>query len=233
MRPKGVMTAFALPRASDTNAALGEAQSLRDAAYETIKHKIITCTFQPGEYINEAAVSAQIGIGRTPVHQAIERLALEGMVEVMPRKGVIVKPLSLDQILQIVEVRALNESFCVRLAAERADQNEILQLQDILSRSAQWIDARNSEELMLLDREFHGVLARASKNAVLADCLAKLHDRSLRYWFVSLDKPGHHRNVQEQHEAILAAIKLRDPDAAEAAMRTHIEDFRNNLMRNI
>ena len=86
---------------------------------------------------------------------------------------------------------------------------------------------------MLLDREFHGVLARASKNAVLADCLAKLHDRSLRYWFVSLDKPGHHRNVQEQHEAILAAIKLRDPDAAEAAMRTHIEDFRNNLMRNI
>ena len=87
-----------------------EPLSLRDAAYEAIKHRIITCTYRPGEYINEANVSAMLGIGRTPVHQAIDRLMLEGMVDVMPRKGVIVKPVSLDEIMQIVEVRLLNET---------------------------------------------------------------------------------------------------------------------------
>jgi DNA-binding GntR family transcriptional regulator len=213
--------------------ALREPLSLRDAAYEAIKHRIITCTYRPGEYINEANVSAMLGIGRTPVHQAIDRLMLEGMVDVMPRKGVIVKPVSLDEIMQIVEVRLLNESYCVRLAAERADRDEASHLTDILARTAQWIEARNSEQLMLLDREFHGVLARASKNVVLADTLSKLHDRSLRFWFISLNRTGHNENVHAQHEAILAAIRDRDADGAEQAMRAHILDFRENLMRSL
>lgn len=213
--------------------AVREPLSLRDAAYEAIKHRIITCTYRPGEYINEANVSAMLGIGRTPVHQAIDRLMLEGMVDVMPRKGVIVKPVSLDEIMQIVEVRLLNESYCVRLAAERADRDETSHLTDILARTAQWMEARNSEQLMLLDREFHGVLARASKNVVLADTLSKLHDRSLRFWFISLNRAGHNENVHAQHEAILAAIRDRDAEAAERAMRAHILDFRENLMRSI
>lgn len=213
--------------------AMPEPQSLRDAAYEAIKHRIITCTFKPGEYLNEAFVSAMLGIGRTPVHQAIDRLMLEGMLDVIPRKGVIVKPVSLDEVMQIIEVRMINEVYCVRLAADRADSDEIVHLNDILARAAQWIEARNSEHLMRLDREFHWVLARASKNAVLGDCLAKLHDRSLRFWFISLNKPGHHESVQAQHEAIMASIRDRDPDGAEQAMRAHIEAFRANLKRNI
>ena len=210
-----------------------EPLSLRDAAYEAIKHRIITCAFRPGEYINEANVSAMLGIGRTPVHQAIDRLMLEGMVDVMPRKGVIVKPVSLDEIMQIVEVRMLNECYGVRLAAERAEQDEIRHLTDILGRASQWIDARDSEQLMLLDREFHGVLARASKNVVLADALSKLHDRSLRFWFISLNRPGHNEIVQAQHASILEAIRDRDEAGAEQAMRAHITDFRENLMRSI
>jgi len=212
---------------------MNEPQSLRDAAYEAIKHRIITCAFRPGEYINEAYVSAVLGIGRTPVHQAIDRLMLEGMLDVIPRKGVIVKPVSLDEIMQIVEVRLLNEGYCMRLAADRADSDEISHLTDILARAQQWIDARNSEQLMLLDREFHGVLARAAKNAVLMDALAKLHDRSLRFWFISLNRPGHHESVQTQHEAILDSIARRDPNGAEQAMREHIEAFRENLTRSM
>lgn len=209
------------------------AQSLRDAAYEAIKHRIITCAFRPGEYLNEAFVSASLGIGRTPVHQAIDRLMLEGMVEVMPRKGVIVKPVSLDEIMQIVDVRLINEIHGIRLAAERAEQDEIKHLNDILARASQWIEARNSEQLMLLDREFHNVLALASKNHVLADTLSKLHDRSLRFWFMSLNRPGHHAHVHQQHEDILAAIRNHDANGAEQAMRSHIEEFRNNLTRSI
>jgi GntR family transcriptional regulator, rspAB operon transcriptional repressor len=210
-----------------------EPQSLREAAYEAIKHRIITCTFKPGEYLNEAYVSAVLGIGRTPVHQAIDRLMLEGLLEVIPRKGVIVKPVSLDEIMQIVEVRLLNESYCVGLAAERAEREDVAQLSDILARAQQWTEARNSEQLMLLDREFHSTLARASQNGVLRDTLLKLHDRSLRFWFLSLNRPGQHESVQRQHEAVLAAIRDRDPDGAQDAMRAHIEAFRKNLVESL
>src|SRR5215475_1462264 len=87
-------------------------QPLRDRAYEAIKHRIITCAFKPGEYINEAYVSSVLRLGRTPVHQAIDRLMLEGMVEVIPRKGVIVKPVILQDVMQMVDVRMINEAQC-------------------------------------------------------------------------------------------------------------------------
>jgi DNA-binding GntR family transcriptional regulator len=85
---------------------------------------------------------------------------------------------------------------------------------------------------MRLDRDFHGLIARASRNGVLADILSKLHDRSLRVWFVSLNSPGRNRLVHEEHVAICDAIARHDPDAAEAAMRSHIESFRNHLRQD-
>jgi DNA-binding GntR family transcriptional regulator len=85
--------------------------------------------------------------------------------------------------------------------------------------------------MMLLDREFHATIARACKNAVLGDLLGKLQDRSLRFWFLSLTAPGHHASVQEQHAAIVDAMRRRDAGGAEEAMRAHIEAFRRNVAR--
>ena len=201
-------------------------QSLRDLAYETIKHRIITCAFRPGECINEAQVSAVLGLGRTPVHQAIDRLMLDRMVEVIPRKGIIVKAVSLDEVLHIIEARMMIEPPAIRLATERADDNEIGALGVILSRAQQWSAVRNVEQMMLLDREFHLVLARATRNDVLADILHRLHERSLRFWFISLTDVGHHNDVQDEHGTIFRAVRGRNSDAAEAAMRHHIESFR-------
>src|SRR5712664_1283282 len=120
----------------DTQA--GAVASLRDAAYEAIKHRIITCAFRPGEYINELQLSALLKIGRTPVHQALDRLMIEGMVEVIPRKGVIVKPVSLNEVLQIIEVRLINEPFGARLAAEHANDGDLAALADVLKRAKSW-----------------------------------------------------------------------------------------------
>jgi DNA-binding GntR family transcriptional regulator len=208
-------------------------QSLRDLAYESIKHRIITCAFKPGEYINEAQVSAVLGLGRTPVHQAIDRLMLDGMVEVIPRKGVIVKPVSLDEVLQIIEARLIVEPQAIRLATERAEETEIAALGEILGRAQQWTAVRNVEQMMLLDREFHLVLARATRNDIFADILCRLHERSLRFWFISLTDVSHHGEVQDEHRAIMQAVQGRDADAAEAAMRRHIESFRANVARFI
>lgn len=216
------------------NAAAAEpSPSLRDAAYEAIKHRIITCVFKPGDYINEAYVSGTIGIGRTPVHQAIDRLMQDGLLEVIPRKGIIVKPISLDEVVQITEVRRINEPHGARLASERADQNDIATLSDILRRADAWTDVRNIEQMMLLDREFHTTLAKVARNAVLAAILQNLHERSLRFWFISLAVNEHQRDVQQEHRAIFDAIQRHDAAGASAAMTAHIDSFRRNVTNSL
>jgi DNA-binding GntR family transcriptional regulator len=235
-RKKAEPTPRAAPkrrRAVGPNSNAGLLRSLSDEAYEVIKHRIITCELKPGEYVNEASLSAELNLGRTPVHQALGRLRLEGMVEILPRKGVIVKPVSLDEVLQIIEVRLLSEVHCAGLAAERAEGRDIAEMESILKRAEASAKSRDIERMMLLDREFHVVIARAARNAVLADILLKLHERSLRFWMISLTAPGHHRAVQDQHEAILSAIRGGDPAAAQTAMRNHIESFRKNIVQYV
>jgi DNA-binding GntR family transcriptional regulator len=232
MPPKRTKTKARRRPASREAAVQPEAaSSLRDAAYDAIKHRIITCAFRPGEYINELQLSTLLKIGRTPVHQALDRLMVEGMVEVIPRKGVIVKPVSLNEVLQIIEVRLINEPFGARIAAEQANDADLNELADVIARARHWASVRNVENLMLLDREFHFLIARATKNDVMSELLRNLHERSLRFWFLSLNAPKQYETVQDEHAAILGAIRKRDPNKAEAAMRRHIESFRTSVTR--
>jgi DNA-binding GntR family transcriptional regulator len=178
-------------------------------------------------------VSALLGLGRTPVHQALDRLMFEEMVEVIPRKGVIVKPVILHDVLQMIDVRMINETQCARLAAERANDSHIENMSKVLGRAQQAIAGRDIHDLMMLDREFHLLLAHASKNLELAEVVRKLNERSLRFWFISFTTPDHHHSFQRQHEALFEAVRERDADAAENAMRTHIEAFRKSVARQL
>jgi len=86
---------------------------------------------------------------------------------------------------------------------------------------------------MLLDREFHRALARSARNSVLAQILGQLHDRSLRFWFVSLTDRDHHLSVIDEHRRIVEAVRAHDPDAAEAAIRAHIQSFQQSITRQV
>ena len=209
------------------------AKSLLDRAYNEIKFRIITCRYRPGEVLSEAAISMELKIGRTPVHQAIHHLVMDGLISIMPRKGVMVRPVSIDEAMEIISVRLVTECYCARLAADRADDTELQKLQEIVESSEKSMENRNVEQMMLLDREFHDTLARAAKNSVLADVLRNLHERSLRFWFISLRAADHHRDVLAQHRAIVEALQSRQPDAAEAAMRDHILAFQRNVTRQV
>lgn len=208
-------------------------KSLRETAYDAIRHSIITCELRPGEVLSEAEISASLGLGRTPVHQALARLMVEGLIEVLPRKGVVVRPVSLDEILDIIDVRLINEGYCVRRAAQMADASDIALLERNVEAMKSAMAAADTEELMRLDQEFHVTLSRIARNTILAELLRNLHDRSLRFWFISLRAPDHHERVLMQHEAVLDAIRARDADRAEREMREHIDAFRINLTRQL
>ena len=211
----------------------GVRESLTEQAYAAVKQKIINLQFGPGSYLNVGAISELLGIGRTPVHQAVRRLAHEGMIEIMPRKGMIVKPVSLHDVMQIAEVRSVNEPYCVRLAAANAKQKDITALDRILERAGRAAQEGDTEAMMLADRDFHCAISSIAGNRVLADILRNLHERSLRFWFISLHQSTHQKEVDKEHSDILAAIRNHDPDGAEQAMRRHIESFRSTIARSV
>jgi GntR family transcriptional regulator, rspAB operon transcriptional repressor len=203
--------------------------SLADRAYDEIKRRIIRLEYQPGTCLNEAKLSQQIEIGRTPVHTAVDRLVREGMLEVIPRKGTVVRPVSLDEMRAILESRLLVEPQAARLATERAREDEIERMQAICAEARIQAKTRETERLMLLDRSLHATIATATCNPVLARFLNSLHDRALRMWFISLRSPERGLRVADEHDVVVEKIAARDPAAAELAMRRHIESFADRL----
>src|SRR5258708_3120022 len=100
----------------------GKPKSLNEQAYLDIKRLILRLKLKPGDYINEAQLCETLSIGRTPVNRAMHRLSFEGLVQIIPRKGIVVQPLSLDEVADLIDVRRLNEPYCARCAAEHIDE---------------------------------------------------------------------------------------------------------------
>ncbi len=210
-----------------------EPRSLRDRAYDEIKRRIITLDFKPGAYLNEAQISEELSIGRTPVHQALDRLMIEGMVEVIPRKGVLVRSVSLDEVRNLIEVRLINEPHAAGLAAEKATDAQLDRLQAVLDQSDAARAVRDIEALMNLDRAFHQGIARAAGNEVLTDVISTLQDRLSRFWFISLSADDQIDRVDDEHARVMEGLRSRDPAVARAAMSHHIDSFRANILATL
>ncbi|MBU9572229.1 GntR family transcriptional regulator [Burkholderia multivorans] len=209
------------------------ATSLAERAYALIRRDIVTMRLKPGAALNEADLVARTGIGRTPVHQAVHRLVLEGLLSVMPRKGLMVQPLSLDEIVAVIDVRRINEAHCAELAARHATPDDLAALAALLDAGQACVEQHDVEGMMELDRAFHQTIAAAARNAVLADILRGLHDRSLRFWFVTLSEPHHLADVQREHCALFERLSARDAAGARAAVERHIDSFRSTLVQHL
>lgn len=207
--------------------------SLRDQAYEIIKSRIVSCELKPGEAVTVTELAESLGFGRTPVIQAVDRLMVDGLVEVMPRKGVVVSPVSLDELVNIIAVRLLNECETARWAAERIGVSQIEAMKANLDAMVNATAVRDVDQIISLDREFHRLISSCAGNAIMTELLSNLHDRSARFWTLSLNVPEHNKRVCEQHAEIIEALADHDPDKAEKAVRNHITAFKTNLVENL
>ena len=204
--------------------------SLTEQAYEAIKEKIITLYFLPGQYLNEQAICELLQLGRTPVHQALQRLQVEGLVDIVPRKGVIIQPDSIGRILEILDARLVVETEIARKAAEMAEAGDIEALQAILDRHAAGDHGGGAIDAFVeCDRAFHVRISEASRNQVLGDFARVLHERSTRSWYLHLWQTLDTVASDRQHRSILAAIRARDGEAAARAMREHLASLRERV----
>lgn len=222
------------PRPARTGAPGGGADdtSLVAKAYESIKEKIITLYFLPGQYLNEAAVSALLGLGRTPVHQALQRLHLEGLVEVMPRKGVIVLPDSIAELVKILDSRLAVEPELARKAAEgEPDPETCAELRRLAIAPTATEGLPDIDAFTVCDRAFHRRIGDLSGNKVMAEFAGRLHERSTRYWYLHMWQTLDVGRSNRQHGAVAEAVCRGDTDGAAGAMREHIEVMKDILER--
>ncbi|MEG3111027.1 GntR family transcriptional regulator [Pantoea sp. T14] len=204
--------------------------SLNEQAYQAFKHELITLRYKPGEYLNTAEVMEDLAMGRTPINQAIHRLATEGLLQIIPRKGVMVSPLSIDDALELIEVRLVNEALCMRLASHKVNPLHIAALRALNGHIASASQAKNKEQMMLLDCQFHLLLATIADNSRLSDILSVIHAQAQRFWATTLSSAAHMQEVIDEHENIIRALEMGDAEGAEEASRIHILSFKQALL---
>lgn len=204
--------------------------SQNEQAYALLKEALTTLAYKPGDYLNTANLMAELTIGRTPINHALHRLSTEGLVQIIPRKGVMVSPLSIDDALELIDVRMANESLCARLAAVRITKAELDQLTRLAREFEASVSRRKMAEVMNSDRLFHEQIALSARNQILAEILKVLHARSQRFWAISLSAKDHFEEVREEHLRIIEAFAQADPDAAAAAVEAHVLSFKRSLL---
>jgi DNA-binding GntR family transcriptional regulator len=201
-------------------------QSLADKAYHEIRGLIVSLELAPGAVIDERELIGRLEIGRTPVREALRRLAQERLVEVYPRRGMFVTGVDVRELARLSEVRAVLEPEAARLAAERATDADRAQLALLLSE----LDA-GAGELIDLDERIHRAVYRAAHNDLLEATLEQYYVLALRIWSIALDRARELEEAVEAHRALLEAIHDGDGERAAATMRAHVENFEQAMHR--
>ena len=200
--------------------------SLADKAYQEIRGLIVSLELAPGAVIDERALIERLGIGRTPVREALRRLAQERLVEVYPRRGMFVTGVDVRELARLSEVREVLEPEAARLAAERATDSD----KEALGALLEELDA-GASELMELDERIHRAVYRAAHNDLLEATLEQYYVLALRIWSIALDRAHELEEAVEAHRALLEAIQAGDGDRAADTMRAHVQDFEQAMHR--
>jgi DNA-binding GntR family transcriptional regulator len=201
-------------------------QSLADKAYHAIRGLIVSLELAPGALIDERELIERLEIGRTPVREALRRLAQEQLVEVYPRRGMFVTPVDARALARLSEVRVVLEPEAARLAAERASDADREELGLLLSE----LEGGGSE-LIDLDERIHRAVYRAAHNELLQTTLEQYYTLALRIWSIALDRAHELEEAVAEHRALLEAIHDGDGDRAAATMRAHVENFEQAMHR--
>src|SRR6266852_5254209 len=207
-----------------------EARSQSEEAYLRIRERIVSLDMPPGSVVNEALLRKKLKIGRTPIREALQRLARENLVKSVPHRGTFVTDVNITDLARITEVRVVLEGHAARLAAGRlstADRDAFARLLELLEEGP-GLDQR---QLMRLDQQIHREIYRAARNPFLEATLERYFNLSLRLWYLVLDRQVGLREAVEEHVELLRAILAGDGPGAEDSMRRHVTGFERDIRK--
>jgi DNA-binding GntR family transcriptional regulator len=203
-------------------------ETLTERAYRVLEEEIVTLALPPGEVVSEALLSGRLRIGRTPIREALQRLARERLVRILPRRGIVVAAVDVREQLRLLEVRREIERLLARAAARRADPGQ----RDRLRAVADGMDraATNGDEtaFLRLDRELNLLVVEAARNEFAAAAMALMHGLSRRFWFIHWRESADLPEAARLHAALARAVAEGQPEPAAAAsdrLLDYIEAF--------
>ena len=196
--------------------------SLSKVVSEQIRGRILDGKLKPGERLVEDRLSAELGVSRVPVREALLGLSMEGLVTLEPRRGASVAAVTPETVAELVEVRTLLEALNARLAARRHDPAIVALLQDTLRRGNEAAQSDSPDQLARLNGEFHDRLAEASRNAVLSDIMRSLRERTGLAF--ALNGRARAREDWQEHAGILAAVIDGDEELAALLAARHVKN---------
>jgi DNA-binding GntR family transcriptional regulator len=201
---------------------------LADRAWRALEEEIVTLRIAPGSVVSEAGLSARLGLGRTPVREALQRLAGEGLVQILPRRGIIVTEIDVAAQLRLLEVRREIERLLARSAALRGDPAQRGRFDALADEMETAAKRQDDMAFMRLDRAFNLLLLEAAANEFATAAMKVMNGLARRFWYV------HHRLVADMplaarlHAGVARAVAKGDPAAAATAsdrLIDYIQDF--------
>jgi len=204
-------------------------RTLREAAADEIREMIHRGELQPGERLLEDRLAEQLGVSRNPIREAIRILEHTGLVEVTPRRGAHVALLDPEQVVDLLELRSVLESFAAQLAAKRGTAEELQAIRTIFDEGRSATAAGDAVTAARCHREFHLAIERAAGNSYLGPTVEPLRAQTELVFSVLIDTRG--LLGWEEHAAMLEAIEAGDEDAARVATRRHMSSVLDDLRR--
>jgi DNA-binding GntR family transcriptional regulator len=195
-------------------------------AYSWTKERIIEGTFAIGTMLSEGEISEAVGVSRTPVREAFLRLAAEGLLDLFPKRGALVAPVTLADMRNVMEARLLIEPWAASVVAHLANREELVEgLVQLVSEMSAAQLPRDALHYRDTDRRFHGSIVAATDNSLIDAFYQSLRDRQLRVGFAALGHAeGRWERSHSEHRAIAAAIAEGDAELAAELVRAHVSN---------
>jgi DNA-binding GntR family transcriptional regulator len=210
-----------------TGARSGAGELLADRAYVELRDQIVTLAIPPGAPINEEALGRELSLGRTPLREAIKRLALENLVAVYPRRGTFVTEINITDLAHISDVRGQLEAHAAYRAAQRLTPAQRHELGALMAEIGS--ATGGAEVLMELDARVHRFIYRCAGNPYLRDTLERYLNLSLRIWYLVLGRLPHLFERVHEHQELLEAIRGGDAEGARTLVADHVARFESEI----
>ena len=196
--------------------------SLRGRVFNRIREDILSGKYEQNEELRENTIAQELGVSRTPVREALRQLELEGLVTIVPNKGAYVNGISEKDIHDIYVIRSYMEGLCARWACEKMTDNCLKELDEVVELTEFYIRKGNTEQIVELDNRFHELLYRACDSKWLDHMLTDFHHYVERVRMKSLADPERAEKSNQEHRAIVEALRKRDGEEAERLAHEHI-----------
>ena len=203
----------------DALSGLRAGPSITEQVYRAIRSLVLAGGHGPGARLSEAGLAERLEVSRGPVREALERLAQEGLVVRVPRRGSFVRRYRASEVRELMELRSVLEEAAIRFTVRRADDAELAAMEALLEAAGQAIDSGRGYPP---EQDFHQAIARLAGNRALERAAGLVHDQLRLARALAAQRPGRAREVLREHAAILRALRERDVDAAEAALQSHL-----------